>query len=1147
MPVNREESGGVRGLRAWAFDAGERVKRQLPGMGGGALPPRAHGAVVAELEQLAGLLDHDDSLRGAVTVWLAGALTLRHADGDAGRAEGLLREVRDRATPLGAVLGEEDRRWAALFLMGLLSPVQPQPGAFGSAPDLSGYLDRIGRVGPAGMIASATEIGALMTEVVELPLPPETIGSLRQAQALFTSPSAQGLSDLVKGMMPPGAEGSPFEAQVQQMMERMLSAMAAGGRGPAAAAQDQGPAASAQPPPQSRPEPRAPAQPQPGVRPDPEPDPEADPEPDPEPGPGRPRLPGFPFTPEEFRNSVAVLDAVHGVTGGLDPVLRSGKAAELNASLARLRSAQDLPVPGTWDTAPGLESIRALLHGLSPAVGGTHQDQSTGRAHLDKVVRHLEGLGGSLPPGMGDPAVLAAAIRIGSGAREARETGDVSALGELLKEAEALAAAVPEDDPLRFAVDGALGGVLGALGVVTLDRETLLRALPHIELGTVRLQESAAPFAGAVPVPSVGSIEMLRAALSGDKDVPVPDIPPPAPDASMEERYSYALSLGMRFDHTGDPVVLDACIEEFERLRAGIRDGMGPRFAADALWHLAEMYHLRRLRTRDMPDRAAETRTVEAAEEALASLAADVLLQTGAEHGLLAARTGARRGVRAARMAASYGRLHEAVAALEVGRALVLQAASTASAVPDLLEAAGRHDLAEAWRTAGRSSGADDDGAEVPGLLSSTLRREALDTLGYRRGVLLNTPTVSELADGLADAGADVLLYLVAGDSEGPGLVILVGPEAGVGAGALHELLDVEDGPLSRYVEAAAARDRSRTGAAAQAWEAALEELCDWAAQELGPVLNGVEERLARTGGEREGRPLRVVLVPCGRLGIVPWHAARLPAEAAHDRLCQAAVVSYAASAGQFLRAARRARRDPAAVPVLLADPTMTLSYADTEVTTLRDAFYPDARLCGALYDQKVPPGTPDAVLGFLGDGTSLLHIVSHGEAGTRPTVSALHLVAEDACTPAPLTVTRLLDHEKRQDDTDGPLVVLSACQTDLSARDHDEALTLTTAFLAAGARDVVGSRWLAQDSASALLMAVFHHYLTVDGLSPVDALRAAQLWMLDPLRENPGSLRGDLLREMGQPGLERTALWAAFIHQGHPGADTADRGEGTV
>lgn len=130
---------------------------------------------------------------------------------------------------------------------------------------------------------------------------------------------------------------------------------------------------------------------------------------------------------------------------------------------------------------------------------------------------------------------------------------------------------------------------------------------------------------------------------------------------------------------------------------------------------------------------------------------------------------------------------------------------------------------------------------------------------------------------------------------------------------------------------------------------------------------------------------------------------------------------------------------------------------------------------------------------------------------------------------------------------SDGPLVVLSACQTDLSKGDHDEALTLTTAFAAAGARDVVGSRWLAQDSGSALLMAVFHHHLVVDGLSPVDALRAAQLWMLDPHRENPGSLQGDLLREMGRPGLERTALWGAFIHQGHPGPGATNTAEGTA
>ncbi|MGO4430735.1 CHAT domain-containing protein, partial [Streptomyces sp. MCAF7] len=121
------------------------------------------------------------------------------------------------------------------------------------------------------------------------------------------------------------------------------------------------------------------------------------------------------------------------------------------------------------------------------------------------------------------------------------------------------------------------------------------------------------------------------------------------------------------------------------------------------------------------------------------------------------------------------------------------------------------------------------------------------------------------------------------------------------------------------------------------------------------------------------------------------------------------------------------------------------------------------------------------------------------------------------------LTVTRLLDRPwQEQPGAPGPLVVLSACETDLSTRDHDEALTLTTAFVSGGARNVVGSRWTAQDGASALMMAVFHHYLTVEGQGPADALRAAQLWMLDPGRENPGSLTGALLREIRRPGLER-------------------------
>ncbi|WP_338001645.1 CHAT domain-containing protein [Streptomyces naphthomycinicus] len=119
--------------------------------------------------------------------------------------------------------------------------------------------------------------------------------------------------------------------------------------------------------------------------------------------------------------------------------------------------------------------------------------------------------------------------------------------------------------------------------------------------------------------------------------------------------------------------------------------------------------------------------------------------------------------------------------------------------------------------------------------------------------------------------------------------------------------------------------------------------------------------------------------------------------------------------------------------------------------------------------------------------------------------------------------------------DAAGPLVVLSACETDLSTGHHDEALTLATALVTRGAADVVGSRWAVRDGPTAVMMAVFHHHLTTGGLAPPDALRAAQLWMLDPRRTLPFPLDGPLRHEAARPDLHHLQHWAAFTHQGNP------------
>ncbi|SOD82536.1 CHAT domain-containing protein [Streptomyces sp. Ag109_G2-15] len=1234
--MSDEESGGVRGLRAWAVDAAERVKRLIPAMGAGAVAPRAYDASVGELDQLARLLDHDPALRSAVGVWLAGALAQRHLAGggepaDRERAETLLRDARDPGTVLGATATEEDRRWAALFLLPLISPIQPQRGGFGAAPDLSAFLEWVTRVGPAGMASVAAEIEELTAEVVELPLPPEFRGQLRQMQTLFTTLPGPGYFDPITNMMP---AGDPYADLFRRTMDGVFgttvtptggqtdapgagrtadaepsaaagpsaapdasaasgpsaepgasaasgpsaepgasaasdaSAVADAAAGPSAApgafaasGPSAAPGACTAPDPSTGPD--ASRAPDPSAAPDVSTDPDPSTAPDPSADSNPPSDPKPTLTADDIRRLAAAMDAVNAATDGLDGALKSDDpAGAINELLRRLYSVQDLPPPGP-DPTSAMEAMRALLLNISSGAGGSLQDQSAGRAHMERIVGHFEKLAGSLPPGMGDPGVWGRAFLLYSRVRDAGEAEDVQALRDVVDEAEALEKSVPEGHSFRFVVLMTLGAAYGRLGALTRDEELMLRSLPYLEKGMSGIKESGLPFADELPVPYLPDIDLLRAALTRDTAAAKDHDPvPPPPGASTEDLHRSALSVALRYSLTRDRADLDRLIRELELVRDGVREGRAPRIAAEALWQLAMAYRERGVGDDDVRDIAA----LEAAKEALTALAADVLLQTGAEHGLLTARAGASRGVQAALWAASQGRLHEAVAVLELGRALVLHAASTSSAVPELLDEGGHHALAEAWRAVDatqRPDAADDDG--VPDELPSTLRRQALEALGYRRdGSLLNTPTLSELADGVEESGADALVYLVPGEGENPGVVIAVGPRLGAGVGVRSLLSGAENGPLEHYLDATAVRDGGRNDPSAeQAWEEALSALCDWAYEVLAPLLTDVGERLTADGDPGD-RPLRLVLVPCGRLGIVPWHAARLPAEAPHDYLCQSAVISYAASGSQFLRTLKRAPREPAAAPVLLADPTMDLTHAEVEVIALRDAFYRQARMCGGLFqvpEEELAPGTPEDVLGFLADGTSLLHVASHGSAGTRPTVSALHLADADADAdgngngdgggpgtapdPGLLTVTRLLDRPGQQAAEDGPLVVLSACQTDLSTRDHDEALTLTTAFVAGGARDVVGSRWTTQDSASALLMAVFHHHLTVDGLSPVDALRAAQLWMLDPHRTNPGSLGGELLRQLERPDLDRIALWAAFIHQGHPGAArTGTRGE---
>ncbi|EST20670.1 hypothetical protein M878_39255 [Streptomyces roseochromogenus subsp. oscitans DS 12.976] len=1108
-------------MRTWAGEAIGRAKALLPAPDKVVRASRAHDDAVAELDALSRLLDHDPGLRSSVTLWLGGALTLRHVAGggtpeDRERAHGLLRDVRDPATKTGAAAGVEDRRWAALFLVTHAMPLQEMPG--GIAPELDGtaMFDMIMREGPGGMAALAAELQELVTEAAELPLPPQDLRHLRQLRDLYARPSADGIADLFNSLVPD--DGFPGTDQLRQMMGTWLTTMTGG----AGTTSDSGPNSGSGTAPGTAPH-------------------TSDTHPTPDPSgttPADADAPAVPRTPEDFRRLIVAWQAVHTTSVDFLNHAGGGDPAALNQQLRRLRDALD----GLPDGMPGKDALEGqmtmLLH-LSDGAGGTLQDQALGLAHTQTVTDYFRRKSESSIPMADGFAIMADVLALMTDVRTAGQAEDVERLRTLLPQAEALADTVPEDHDFRAAalVIRAMARLM--LGRFTMDRELLLRGVSDLEDIRTAAGNSSLPIGDEELEAMVPDLAALRAYLAGDTtDLPDGDVPPP--DAPADQLHSAANRLGMRYSFTKDPADLDAAISTLERLREHIRQGRAPRVAAASLWTLAESYRARWHREQSASDADAAT---DAANEALATLAADVLLQQGAEHRLTTARNGASLGIRAALWAAAHERVDDAVAALELGRALVLQAAATSRAVPDLLEERGHPELAAAWRESGAA-----DSTELPAELPSTLRRQALEALGYReRGGLLGTPTPRELADGAGDAGADALIYLVPGsDGEAPGMVLAIGPEIGIGVGGLPMLSEAGSAPLERYLDAAAARSTDPDHIdvqAERAWEEALSELSDWAYEVFVHVLAGLEQHLPGDAADR--RTPRVVLVPCGRLGVVPWHAARFPADAPYDYLCQALVISYAASGSQFLRTVKRAPRDPVSAPAMVADPSLKLTYAELEVLQLRNAFYPGARLYGdfaTLPPDSVPAGTPDQLLALLAQDHSMVHLATHGMAGVRPTESALHLAPTDPDEEVGrLTVTRLLDRPQPAEQEGGPLIVLSACETDLSTRDHDEALTLTTAFVSGGARDAVGSRWTARDSASVLLMAVFHHHLRA-GLSPVDALRAAQLWMLDPDRKDPGCLSDELRPDIRRPDLQRPVFWAAFIHQGHPG-----RGKETV
>ncbi|MFD8201858.1 CHAT domain-containing protein [Streptomyces sp. NPDC059701] len=630
-----------------------------------------------------------------------------------------------------------------------------------------------------------------------------------------------------------------------------------------------------------------------------------------------------------------------------------------------------------------------------------------------------------------------------------------------------------------------------------------------------------------------------------------------------DDRLRYAYALGVA--HCALSTLQFDRLHSRERLAKGItflegtlEEAGGPehRLYAEIGLALARAY-----RTRDALHRRDRATARRVGLSCLRGHAWAALLQSGTDHAALAAAQATGAALEVAGWCLRDNRPEEALQALDACRGLVLHAAVTSTTVPALLTAAGRDDLADEWHSSGAGAAEHPEdplaAAQPPPSVPSSLRRRVFAALtagdAPSAAQLLDPPTPEEIGRALRAVDKDALVYLVPAGDDVPGTALVVTSSGQVHAVPLPTLSQ-EAAPLTAYTPASqgparaeeAGPDRvlgrdmgpapdhtpgagGRPGDAQARLREQLDRLCGWAWHAaMRPLL----EAFQMPGG----RPPRLVLVPMGTLGLVPWHAAWEPGGPRGRRYAlQAAEISYAASARLLCQVAARPAVPRTGPALVVGNPTGDLLYAGEEADAVQRVFYPHGRFLGRRSTAAASPtdgaGTPREVLDWLrgaaADGGGVLHLACHAAVAANARRSAYlalnggRLAAEELTDTAGGRNRRL------------SLVLLAACSSHVSGRGLNEAFSLSTAFLVAGADSVVGSLWPVPDEATSVLMFLTHHFLRTHGEPPAKALRRAQLWMLDPGRELPNDLPPALAARSRRIDPHDLTAWAGFTHLG--------------
>ncbi len=739
-------------------------------------------------------------------------------------------------------------------------------------------------------------------------------------------------------------------------------------------------------------------------------------------------------------------------------------------------------------------------------------------------------------------------------AQAAHARGDMTTALAKLDEAAALRDQLPPGDTLRGALDEALSSVSTMRHVV--DRSTVpppgfaeqTLAGPLAELRTRVARTDLSPAQRAMNLCELASAEMALA----ESDHQLPHL------ADAVDHLRAAVDLAPEADHSRPFYLMTLAGALLRHYEISNRGGFGVRRDLDDAVAVAEqgkvalggpahpMWSTLGQILADAHRFAGRPALARAAgQDGLRGNLWSVLLQSDTAAATAAVRDAAAEAVALARRCLDEKDAAGAATALDAGRGLMLLSALRFGNTGARLDALGETELAARWRA---EAGPHGDQATVE------LRTKVVTALlGHRaalqgRPVTLDPPDVHELRAALQRTGTDALVYLVPADDNGSGLAVVV-PSRGEPSWCPLPDLDPRVEVVERYLAATAvqdARDIAEPGRKIRditaeppetGLSAAVNALSGWA---WTAAVEGLLNHLAHHHGRPLGRPTRLAFVPMGVLGRIPWHAAAHTVDGRRRYALESVVFSYAVSARLFCDLAFTAPIPRTRAGLVIGDPdthgrASVLYGARAEAVAIRQAFYPNATYLGRADGptRAAGPGTVAEVTTWLADerpdAGAVLHAACHGTVrpgtGAKPTsyleLACGQLTAEDLVRTLATRPARRL-----------ALAVLAACNSGVPGRGYDEAFSIATAFLAAGTRSVVSSLWKVPDTATSVLMFLFHDRLRE--LEPVDALRDAQLWMLRPDREPPPeAMPPELQKRLARADPSDIVAWAGFTHAG--------------